>query len=123
MRRFGRLYRPLDVTRARYSVPLGTCTATTVAVVMGCPSLLATVPVSAAVVTPCAAATVDAKRRKAGARVQRNTARRMTSLRCSGFFAEGLNAVTLQVGATASRSVHLFVQQAVWIPPHSDCEE
>src|SRR6476619_5004907 len=75
MRRLGRLYRPLEVTRARYSVPLGTCTAVTVAVMIGCPSSLVTVPVSAAVVTPCAAATDDVKRRKTAARDQRNPVR------------------------------------------------
>src|SRR6476619_5399678 len=92
MRRLGRLYRPLEVTRARYSGPLGTCTAVTVAVVIGCPWLLGTVPVSAAVVTPCAAATDDVKSRKTGARDQRNPMRLMCSLRGHGFFAEGLIA-------------------------------
>src|SRR5688572_10065693 len=55
MRTLGNVYAPLDRARARYCVPLGTCTATTVAPSTGVPvAESVTTPLSVAVVTPWA---------------------------------------------------------------------
>src|SRR5215207_5638166 len=52
----GSVYAPPLRVLARYCVPLGTCTATTVAPLIGVAAVSLTKPVTVAVVTPCAGA-------------------------------------------------------------------
>src|SRR5436309_3251244 len=100
-RMLGTLYAPPARVTARYCVPLGTCTATTVASASGVPSWAATTPLIAAVVTPCPSSVAGMH-----SDAPSSSARHAGSNRLVGFTQSSLAAGDGRGSFNARRSLH-----------------